>query len=1179
MKKIRQSLQKTLLMAFLLCCTVFTAGAYETQGLLLQNHSVSLSYQSAPVSTVTGAITQQTGVVFSYESSLASVELRNVNVKGEMSVEEMLSRVFSGSGISYSLIDKVVVLKQDAVERKQDGRIAVSGTVTDSKGEPVVAVGVLENGNISNGVVTDALGRYAISVKAGSTIEFSSIGFEAVKVPVNGRSVIDVEMKESNTILDEVVVVGYGTQSRRTLTSSVSRVSGETLQGTAAGSIGDALKGKISGVRISSTNNAPGEAPTFLIRGGSSINQTNAPIVIVDGVQHEMTGLNPNDIESIEILKDAASAGIYGANASNGVVLITTKKGSKSKGPQISFETQAGWESPATRFDLMNGGDYLTVMRQALSECPGYTYGESVLWGANSAGVGNGDSSIWTPRYLNDGESVPSGWKSIVDPVNTSKTIIYQDNDQQGRWFSNAIYQNYYVGVNGGNDKVTYAASAGYLKDGGIGINTDYSRFTFHGNTSFKVTKDITATTVFDYSDRSGNTIPDSGIGNYWTILGRGMFMPTTHRDFLADGTPAQGTNNTTISALWFDKYYTSTYMSRRATANFNLDWKITPDFEWYAQVADHNMYSRDNQYLAANAISSLRTNYERWGDQNRLNFQTYGKFNKDFGKSHLDAMLGYDYTYRKTNAIHLTTTGAVSDKVPTTSSGTTVTSWGDTQTPLCQESFFGRLNFDYAKRYLFTLTAREDASSLFAAGHRWGFFPAASAGWVISSEPWWSFKNWDTMKLRLSYGLTGNSNIGYYDAYGSYATTSIYDGQGATISSSLPNLALTWESTRQFDAGIDFGFYNGRIQGSLDGYSKVTKNLLFDVTLPNTSGYGSATQNIGSVLFYGAEFELHTVNVSTRDFSWKTDFTYSFNMNRVLSLPDEYRYTDLDGNDAWRIGGYTMGESGYRFGGTAVGERLGRIYGYKVSYIIESEAQANAALYDSSSHGYRRSDGKSVAGRKDVGDYEWCNRDGSSKNSAGDEIINGEDVFLLGYVVPHTTGGLNNTFSYKNLSLSVYLDYALGHSVYNYQYTRCFQTSMGNCNWNLVYDATQCWKQPGDKTIFARLTPNDADGGNRNYSRISNINVQKGDYLCLRDVTLAYDIPKKALQKIGVAGLQISVTGNTLGYLTAVKGVSPESASTGTGTGMYSVSSTSSSDFNNYPPTRKVLLGIKLTF
>lgn len=1075
----------------------------------------------------------------------------------------------------------IIALVLCGMDAQAQGNL-VTGAVRDAKGEPVIGATVIVKGT-ATGATSGADGRYSIQAGPDATLEFSFIGYKKQEVPVGTRSAIDVVLEEDALMVDDVVVIGYGTQSRRTITAAVSKVDGEKLAGAPVNSIGDALKGRVGGVRVSSADNQPGSDPVFLIRGGSSINQSNAPIIIIDGVNREMTGLNPNDIESIEVLKDAASAGIYGARASNGVILITTKKGSMARGPQVTFEAQAAWTSPAVRFDLMDGGDYLRTMRTMLNEYPStYAYGSGILTGANSAGIGNGDNSVWTPKFVDTPADVPAGWKVMVDPIDHSKLIAYQDNDQQKQWFDDSYWMNYYVGVNGGNDKVQYAASAGYTKDGGIGINTDFSRFTFHGNTSFKILRNLKATTVFDYSETKGNTLPSSGIATYWTTVGRGMFMPATHRDYLDDGTPAQGTNNTTISAAWFDRYYTSNYTARRMTANFNLEWEIVDGLRAVMQVANHNYYRIDNQRLAGNAISNQRRTYEKWGQTNRFSTQGYLNYRKTFAQDHaIEGTVGFDYMKNTVNGLSLTVTGADSDKVPTLAAGTDATGWADTNTNEALSSYFGRLNYDYKKKYLFMFTFRADGSSKFAEGNRWGYFPAASAGWVVSEEKFWNVRNFNSFKIRASYGLTGNNYIGLYDAYGGFGATSIYNGASAILPTALPNMRLKWETTHQLDIGVDMGFFNDRIRLMADYYNKKTTDLLFSVTLPDTSGYGSARQNVGSVRFYGAEVELSTVNIQSKNFTWTTDFTYSFNMNKVLSLPDEYRYKDVDGKDAWRIGGYTMSETGFRFGGTAVGERMGRIYGYKTAYIIETEAQADAALYDVNSHGIRRSDGRSIAGRKDIGDYEWLNRAGSARTADGSEQINDEDMFLLGYVTPHSTGGMNNTFKYRNLSLSVYVDYALGHSVYNYMYTRGLQTSMGNCNWNLIYDANDCWQKPGDNTKLARLSANDADGGNKNYSRISDINVQKGDYLCLRDVTLSYSFPKRWIGKLGLGNLTVSVSGNTLVYWTKVKGVSPESAvaASGSSTGMYSVVNTSSADYSIYPPTRKVMFSLKATF
>ena len=1035
------------------------------------------------------------------------------------------------------------------------------------------------------GVSSDVEGNYEIVVPGpGSVLVFNYLGYQPQEIAVGNRTQIDVRLAEDNNVLDDVVVIGYGTQSRRTLTSAVSKVSGADLEGVPVNSIGDALKGKVPGVRVSTANNQPGSDPVFLIRGGSSINQSNAPIIIVDGVRREMTGLNTNDIESIEILKDAASAGIYGASASNGVILVTTKKGNRAKGPQITFEAQAAWTSPATKFDLMDARDYVVTMRRALNDCPGYTYGQQVLTGANSAGIGNGDSSIWTTRYLQEGESVPRGWSSVVDPVDPSKIIVFQDNDQQSQWFDDSYWMQYYLGVNGGSDKVTYAASASYMKDGGIGINTDFSRFTFHGNTSFKITKSLTAGTTFDYSETSGNEIPSSGIGNYWTILGRGMFMPATHRDWYdaeagedLAGTPAMGPNNTTLPAAYYNYYYSDTgETTKRSSVNINLEWAIVDGLRAVAQFSNHNRHSRSHFFVKNNPTTgtNIRPTKEAFTETNRMDFQTYLNWKKTFAEDHnIDVVAGYDYMKDKNNSIDARVQGAASDKIPTLNVGTSnITNYPtSTRTDEVLISYFGRVNYNFREKYLLSFTMRADGSSKFAAGNRWGYFPAASAGWIVDEEAFWPRnKVVSSLKLRASYGLTGNNGIGLYDTYGSYNSAYQYNGMSTTTTGEMPNSNLTWESTTQVNAGLDMGLADDRVRVSFDYYDKVTRNLLFDVTLPNTTGYGSVVSNVGKVRFYGVDLAISSVNISRGDFTWTTDFTYNFNMNKVLKLPD-------NGNVRNRMDGITIGD-GSQFGGIAEGERMGRIYGYKVDHIIETQADADAAMYDASSRGYRRSDRRQIAGRKDIGDYEWVNRAGSTQRD-GRDIINEEDQFLLGYATPHSTGGIGNTFRYRNWSLNIYMDYALGHSIQNEMQMRYFMATMGNCNWNLVYDALNTWQKPGDDTKFARLTPNDADGGNRNYSRISNINVQKADYLCLRDVTLSYDLPLRWIRKVGLGRLTVSVSGNTLCYWTGVKGISPESASVGSSTGMYSVTSSSATSFNNYPPTRKVLFGLKATF
>lgn len=1054
----------------------------------------------------------------------------------------------------------------------------ITGIVEDANGLPIAGVSIVvkkENIKVES-TSSNEQGEFSLiglTANNSYTLEFSHVRYEMqTKINVNPSSSVKhtIVLLDASNNVEEVVVVGYGTQSKRNVTSAISQYDGKKMEGAVVNSIGDNLKGKMGGVRVTTTNMQPGANPRFLIRGGSSINQSNDPIILVDGVQRDMTGLNPNDIESIEVLKDAASAGIYGARASNGVVMITTKKG-RSLSSQITFQAQSGVQEPERKFDLMNAGDYLKTLRPALAE----SLFPNVLNGAESAGVGNDENSIWTTRYLKDGESVPKGWQSIIDPVDPSKTIVFQNTDQQKNWFDKAKWSSYYAGVNGGSEKMQYAASTGYTKDTGIGVATGYSAFTFHGNTNFEVRKGLKSMTTFDYGQTTTQDFPD----NTRNTVIRGLSIPFTHRDYLPNGTPALGTNSSTPPATFYEEYYDRNNLQKRITINSKLDWTILPGLNAVAQITNHNRHTRSNYFIKGNAISNLRETHEGFSETNRLNFQTYLNYKKTLNTDHqLDLLGGYDYTYDKLNSLDARVTGAISDNVPTLNAGTqSVTGYpANTRTEEALISYFGRANYNFLSRYLFSFIMRADGSSKFSKDNRWGYFPAGSAGWIISDESFWKKNNIvNQFKLRTSFGITGNNDIGLYDTYGSYSIGNNYAGNSAIMLGTMPNYDLRWETTKQFDIGFDANLFNNKVRFATDYYVKETDDLLFSVTLPDITGYKTAIANVGKVKFYGFDVELSSTNVARENFEWTTDFTYSYNMNKVLKLND-------NGNPQNRIGG-TVVANGDQFAGIAENERLGALFGYRVSHIIETMDEADAAMYDDLSRGYRRSDRENssidptLAGRKDIGDYEWVNRLGSSTDANGEEKISAEDQFLLGNVVPHSTGGLTNTFRYKNISLLIAFDYAFGHVVYNALQSRYFQATFGNGNYNLVNEVSETWKEPGDDTKYARFNANDSDWGNRNFSRPSNIFAQKGDYIALRDVVLSYSLSQEWVSsRLGMKGLTLSLTGNTLHYFTAVQGVSPESITAGN---LYSVTDNYDTNYNPYPPARKILFGLKATF
>jgi TonB-linked SusC/RagA family outer membrane protein len=971
-------------------------------------------------------------------------------------------------------------------------------------------------------------------------------------VTVENRSQINITLSESTLGLDEVVVVGYGTQSRRTVTSAITKVGGEVLQDIPINTVGEGLKGKIAGARLYSNNNTPGSDVTIRIRGGSSINKTNDPLILVDGVERAFSGINPNDIESIEVLKDAASTAIYGSRASNGVILITTKKGSMNKAPRITFEANVALQEAETLYKFMNAEDYLRTVRPAVATGPNAHYNSMDGYSASS---GNTSTSIYSTRYLKDGESIPVGYKSMPDPLDPTKTLIFQDNNFQDEIYRKATWQNYYVGLNGGSEIIKYNTSIGYTDDAGIAIATGYSRLSMRSGIDVNISKNLTFAAGFDYSKTDSEEYE-----NQMNVISRGLATPPTQKKYNEDGTPTKGYNATSPNPLWYAYYNDVSRTDKRLSAFGKLTYHIIDGLKADVQLSTYNHHYKFDSFTKANEFNGLRPTTATFNELERNKLEAYATYNKNIGRHSFSVMGGYSYQKDDSQAMSASANGASSDKVPTLTAAPNKTAATSSFTQDVTIGYFGRISYDYQKKYLFSTTFREDASSRFAKGNQWGFFPGASLGWVVSDENFMkNLKKLDNLKLRISYGQTGNNSIALYDAYGKYSTNAKYDGMAGILPSTMPNTDLTWEVSTQLDLGFDLSMFNNRISVSADYFDKITDNLLFSKELPNTSGFSNVQTNIGKVKFYGFDIEIASNNISTKDFDWSSKFTWSFVKNKVLKLPD-------NGRDKNRIGGITLAD-GTAFGGTAEGESLYRYYGYVVDFIMETQDLADNAMYDSSAKGYRLSDGRKVAGRKDVGDYEWKNREGSLQRD-GKNYIDSQDQFLLGYTVPHSTGGLNNSFTYKNFNLNIFMDWALGHSINQNSEMRYFMNTFAN-NYTLIDEVKKCWTQPGDNTKYARFTANDPDDGNANFSRTSNIFNYKGDYLCIREISLQYNLPVSLIKRIGMQNMAITLSGNNLHYFTAVKGVSPEIGASTTYNGSY----------YNYPPIRRYAVGIKATF
>ena len=624
-------------------------------------------------------------------------------------------------------------------------------------------------------------------------------------------------------------------------------------------------------------------------------------------------------------------------------------------------------------------------------------------------------------------------------------------------------------------------------------------------------------------------------------------------------------------------------------TANFNLEWEIVDGLRAVMQVANHNYYRIDNQRLAGNAISNQRRTYEKWGQTNRFSTQGYLNYRKTFAQDHtIEGTVGFDYMKNTVNGLSLTVTGADSDKVPTLAAGTDATGWADTNTNEALSSYFGRLNYDYKKKYLFMFTFRADGSSKFAEGNRWGYFPAASAGWVVSEEKFWNVRNFNSFKIRASYGLTGNNYIGLYDAYGGFGATSIYNGASAILPTALPNMRLKWETTHQLDIGVDMGFFNDRIRliGRLlqqeDHRPALQRHAARYVGLrlgPAERRFSTLLRRRGGTLDgEHPEQELHLDD--------RLHLLVQHEQGVVAPRRVQVQGRRRQGCMAYRrVHDVGDGIPFRRHGRRRIA--WGASTATRPTYIIETEAAGRrGASTTSMSHGHPpfatdRSDRRAA---RTSATTNGCNRAGSARDGGRQRAASTtRTCSMLGYV----DAPLHRRYEqYLQVTGTSRCRSTSTMRWGTRSTTTCIRaacrTSIGQLQLGiLIYDANDCWQKPGDNTKLARLSANDADGGNKNYSRISDINVQKGDYLCLRDVTLSYSFPKRWIGKLGLGNLTVSVSGNTLVYWTKVKGVSPESAvaSSGSSTGMYSVVNTSSADYNIYPPTRKVMFSLKATF
>ncbi len=972
----------------------------------------------------------------------------------------------------------------------------VTGKVTDEEGLPLPGVSVVVQGTTS-GTVTDPNGEYSISgVSPEATLEFSFVGMAGKTVLVGNQNIINVTLETTSIGLEEVVAVGYGTMKKSDLTGSVTSVSSEELSSYPTQGLNQAIQGRAPGVQVTTVNGEPGAGTRIRIRGGTSLNASSDPLYVVDGFAGGAVP-PPEDIASIEILKDASATAIYGSRGANGVILITTKSG-KSGATKIEVNTSYSFETVAKKLDLLNASEFAAFMNEVYAN--------------------GGQTTVPYPNPESYGEG--TDWQDAI--------------------FRNGNLQNYQVAASGGKEDLKFYTSVNYFGQDGIIINSNYKRYSALSNLDFSAGKIAKVGTRLYFQRGQQNGVKtqegSGGTTNTGVIAGALLMEPITPI-YNEDGTytlSVIGDPNDNPYAVATE--YVNETVSDLFQGSGYIDLELLEGLNFKSTVGVQINNNRTGTYspttLNAGKNVGGSASISAIKRTSILN-ENYLSYNTTVNEVHkISAMAGYSYQSYRNEAWSAANNGYVTDtyifwnldggadyRQP--SSG--LTEWD-------LASFYGRANYNFNDRYLFTFTGRYDGSSRFGKNNKWAFFPSGAFAWNVKQEPFMSDVDlFSHLKFRASYGVTGNTDIGIYRSLANFSSTQAIINEttvNAVVPSTVANSDLSWESTKQTDIGLDFGFFEERLIVTADYYYMLTEDLLYEVPLPQYSGYSNSLRNIGSVENKGFELGISSVNVDANDFKWTTEFNISTNKNEVVSLPGGELISS-------RRPGHLIGDDTHIL---TEGAPAGSFYGY----IYDGVDSEGAPVY------------RDIAGRNDDNELVM----------EPDGTVNSDDRTIIGNPHPDFTFGLNNSLMYKNFDLNIFIQGVVGNDMMNF--TR-MELEWVNGKGNQMASVLNRWTPANTNTDIPK-----ASGS---YSSISSTRwVEDGTYYRLKNVSLGYNIPNSAIERIGVDKLRVYVSGQNLLTITDYTGYNPDVS--------YRDSNTSLGlDYGSYPSTRSYTLGVNIIF
>ncbi|WP_454493611.1 SusC/RagA family TonB-linked outer membrane protein [Chitinophaga lutea] len=1015
--------------------------------------------------------------------------------------------------------------------------IKVQGQVKDASGAGLPGVTVLVKGT-KQGAACNESGHFVLNnVPANATLVFSFTGFTTKEEPVNNRSTIDVTLMENISNLEDVVVIGYGTQKKRDVTGAISSITAKAIEEKKPVSIFDAIQGAAPGVRVMSNSGAPGDESDITIRGLSTLSDAGIrPLYIVDGVtMNNINSINPNDIQSIEILKDAASAAIYGSRSANGVIIITTKAGEEGK-PQVDFQYFHSWSKLSNRVPQSNRLErQLFERRTALG----------------------------------------------LDPKTDDSTSFARnaDNDYQKIMTQIANRNQYDVGVRGGTKNLNYYAGMQYLDEEGILIGSYNKRFSFRSNIGYRASKKLSMNTRFFAGYQDKNNISE---GN---VIQQALQRPPGMALFLPSGELIynNGGRRNPIAEATLRKNISNFY---RGTIYQSFDYAIIPDLTLHLDgSADFTLEKKNtfNSKLLDTNAEPMNSGAETHNMPIRTQANAFLSYKKTFNKVHnFNAMVGLNYERNREDEMNISGRGFAVENVQTLNGVTEYSNLYSTGTAYTLFGLYARAGYDYKGKYLFNASVRRDGSSRFGQDQRWGNFPAVSAGWRFSAEPFMErFSHILTDgKLRASWGITGNQAIGDYDAitqfvFGNYRYNGI---SGVRTNPQLGNRALKWEETVQPDLGLELTFLDGKFSFVADYFEKHTSNLLYEAPLPLEAGFPDRVRiNAGSLKNTGIELSLTAYPLRTKDFSWMSSVNWTRIRNKITSLPGG-NYADA----IWYIGeGLEAGNFyGYQYTGIYEYDQSNAwTPDYKTRLIPEfqKDAQGNVIVGKDMQPiltGYHTPDGAKYTGEikqmttngtvSKGGDIIWRNIPDATGTLDGN--IGNEDRTIIGYGQPRWGMGWSNSFTYRNFSLSFNVYGNFGNHIYNEHRRNITALSITNVTPDplFIYNS---WKYPGQITESFRGADRAADNSRRGNSYF----IEKGDFIRLQTVNLGYNLDSKLAQRLRIRAARAYVYGNNLLVWTSYTGFDPE------------VSQRSvlkpGEDPGRYPRRREVGVGLNVSF